>query len=61
MTRPAKITFGELRSMGLTGVLIYRAADGWDDDVRLSDIEPELRLQRLRQAGCGCEAEFREP
>jgi hypothetical protein len=48
--RPVKITFGEMREMGIRTVLIYCAdyrcthnvtvhADGWPDDVRLSDIE----------------------
>jgi hypothetical protein len=51
MTRPAKITFSELRDMGLHGVVVYCAdyhcshsiaisAERWGDDVRLSDIEP---------------------
>jgi hypothetical protein len=48
--RPQKITFGDMREMGVRGVLIYCAdyrcshsvalsADRWPDDVRLSDIE----------------------
>jgi hypothetical protein len=48
--RPQKITFGEMRSCGVQGVLIYCAdyrcshsvemmADRWQDDIRLSDIE----------------------
>ena len=51
--RPQKITFGEMRDMGVRGLLIYCAdyrcshsiaisADGWPDDVRLSDIEARL-------------------
>jgi hypothetical protein len=47
--RPQKITFGEMRDMGVRGVLIYCAdypcshsvglsADRWPDDLRLSDI-----------------------
>ena len=51
---PAKITFGEMRASGVRDVLIYCRdhlcshhvevrADGWPDDVRLSDIEPGLR------------------
>ncbi|WP_246790136.1 hypothetical protein [Bradyrhizobium sp. CCBAU 51765] len=57
--RPLKITFGEMREMGLSGVLVfcpdYRCshslrlpADRWADEVRLSDIEP-----RFVCAGCG--------
>jgi len=50
MQRPGKITVGEMRQSGVTGVLIYRAdhkcshivtasAEEWPDDIRLSDIE----------------------
>ena len=49
-TRPQKITFGQLREMGVRDVLIYcrdykcshsikMSADQWPDDVRLGDIE----------------------
>ena len=48
--RPTKITFGEMREMGVPGLLVYCAdyrcshsiainGDCWPDDVRLSDIE----------------------
>ena len=51
--RPQKITFAEMREMGVRGLLIYCAdyrcshsiaisADRWQDDVRLSDIEPRF-------------------
>ncbi|MDA9414070.1 hypothetical protein XH81_04215 [Bradyrhizobium sp. CCBAU 25360] len=54
--RPMKITFGEMRAMGLRGILVYchcghhvaLRADRWPDEVRLSDIEP-----RFVCAGCG--------
>jgi len=54
--RPLKITFGEMRGMGVRGVLVYchcghhveLEADRWADDVRLSDIEPKFVCQ-----GCG--------
>ena len=57
--RPQKITFSELRKMGLDGVLVYCAdyrcshsvtlpTDRWPDDVRLSDIDP-----RFVCGGCG--------
>ena len=50
MDRPTKITFREMRDMGVRGVVVYYAdykcshsqaisADGWADDVRLSHIE----------------------
>ncbi|MBR0797293.1 hypothetical protein JQ615_18045 [Bradyrhizobium jicamae] len=59
MTRHQKITFGEMREMGVRGVLVYCSdhrcshsialmADRWADNVRLSDIEP-----RLVCSGCG--------
>ena len=58
--RPQKITFAEMRDMGVRGLLIYCAdyrcshsiaisADRWPDDLRLSDIEM-IRLPTLRQA-----------
>jgi hypothetical protein len=58
MTCPQKITFGEMRESGVRDVLIYCrdhrcshsttiSADRWGDHVRLSDIEPGLRLHRL--------------
>ena len=57
-TTPQKITFGEMRESGVSDVLIYcsdrrcchsttMSADHWPDNVRLSDVEPGLRLQRL--------------
>ncbi|WP_247333773.1 MULTISPECIES: hypothetical protein [unclassified Bradyrhizobium] len=54
--RPMKITFGQMRSMGVRGVLVYchcghhvaLDADRWADEVRLSDIEPRFVCQ-----GCG--------
>ena len=52
-TYETKITFGEMRESGVRDVLIYcrdhrcshhveTNADGWADDVRLSDIEPNF-------------------
>ena len=51
--RPTKITFAEMREMGVRGLLIYCAdyrcshsiaisGDAWPDDLRLSDIEPRF-------------------
>jgi hypothetical protein len=48
--RQTKISFGDMRSSGVCGVLVYcadykcshftaMASDRWPDDVRLSDIE----------------------
>jgi hypothetical protein len=57
--RPQKITFAEMRDMGVRGLLVYCAdyrcshsiaisADPWPDDPRLSDIEP-----RFVRRACG--------
>jgi hypothetical protein len=54
--RPLKITFREMRAMGLRGVLVYchcghhvaLDAERWSDDVRLSEVEPLFVCQ-----GCG--------
>ena len=54
--RPLKITFGEMRRMGVRGVLVYchcghhtaLEADRWGDEVHLSDIEPRFICE-----GCG--------
>ncbi|UWU89356.1 hypothetical protein N2604_22900 [Bradyrhizobium sp. CB1015] len=54
--RQMKITFGQMRAMGLSRILVYChcghhvALDGasWPDEVRLSDIEPRFVCQ-----GCG--------
>nr|WP_247494533.1 hypothetical protein [Bradyrhizobium sp. 164] len=54
--RPLKITFGEMRAMGVRGVLVYchcghhvaLDADRWANEVRLSDIE-----RRFVCVGCG--------
>jgi hypothetical protein len=58
--RPQKIiTFGDMRDMGVRGVLVYCAdyhcshsvalsADRWPDEMRLSDVEP-----RFTRSACG--------
>jgi hypothetical protein len=54
--QPLKITFGEMREMGLCGILVYchcghhvaLNADRWSDGVRLSDLEPRFVCR-----GCG--------
>jgi hypothetical protein len=51
--RPQKITFAQMRTSGVRGVLVYCgdykcshsiavSADRWADDIRLSDIEPRF-------------------
>ena len=60
--RPQKITFGEMREMGVRGLLIYCAdyhcshslaisGDGWPDDVRLSDIEARFVCRACGKRG----------
>jgi hypothetical protein len=67
--RPQKITFGEMRSSGVRGVLIYCAdygcshliealADGWDDDMKLSDIEPRFVCTACGKRGADVRPNF---
>jgi hypothetical protein len=58
MKRPQKITLGEIREMGIRGLLVYCSdfecnveinADQWSDDVRLSDLEPLFTCQACGQ------------
>ena len=57
-----KITFGEMRASGVRDVLIYCRdhrcshhvevnADGWPDEVRLSDIEPKFTCSKCGKRG----------
>ena len=66
---PQKITFGEMRASGVRDVLIYCcdhrcshsttiSAEQWPDHVRLSDIEPDFHLHRLRQRGAELRPKF---
>ncbi len=59
---PTKITFGEMRASGVRDVLILLPrsslqpsrrgqADGWADDVRLSDIEDRFTCTRCGRKG----------
>jgi hypothetical protein len=60
--RQTKITFGEMRSSGVRGVLIYCAdykcshsiavdSNRWRDDVRLSDIENQFTCKACGRRG----------
>ena len=53
LASPQKITFAEMRESGARGLLVYCAdhrcshsiavsADGWPEEVQLSDIEPRF-------------------
>jgi hypothetical protein len=67
--RPQKITFAEMRSSGVRGLLIYCSdyrcshyiavtADQWDDDVRLSDIEPRFVCTACGKRGADVRPDF---
>jgi hypothetical protein len=69
MTYPQKITFGEMRESGVREILIYcrdyrcghhveTNADGWPDDVRLSDIESGFVCMRCGKRGAEVRAKF---
>jgi hypothetical protein len=64
-----KITSGEMRASGVRDVLIYcrdhrcshhveTNADGWADDVRLSDVEPHFRCTRSGKKGAEIRPNF---
>jgi len=66
---PQKITFGEMREMGVRGLLIYCAdyrcshsiainADAWPDDLRLSDIEPRFVCQACGKRDAAVRPDF---
>jgi hypothetical protein len=67
--RPQKITFADMRDMGVRGVLIYCAdyhcshsiallADRWPDDVRLSDIERRFICSACGKRGADVRPDF---
>jgi hypothetical protein len=69
MARMQKITFGEMRDMGVPGVLIYCSAykcshgtaisgNHWPDDVRLSDIEPLFTCMECGKKGADVRPNF---
>jgi hypothetical protein len=69
MTRPRKITFGEMRSSGVRGLLIYCtdfhcnhsiaiSADPWPDQERLSDLEPRFVCKACGKKGSDVRSDF---
>ena len=67
--RPQKITFAEMREMGVHGLLVYCAdyrcshsitisGDGWPDDVRLSDIEAGFVCTACGKRGADVRPDF---
>ena len=71
MSRPQKITFAEMRSMGLSRVLVYCAdykcarhivvdAAQWPNDMRLSDLEPRFVCKVCGHRGADVRPLFEE-
>ncbi|MEK9284733.1 hypothetical protein MTX25_34585 [Bradyrhizobium sp. ISRA432] len=67
--RPVKITLGQMRAMGVRGVLVYCAdctcghhvalsADRWSEDVRLSDLESRFICQACGRRGADIRPDF---
>lgn len=64
--RPVKITLGEMRDMGVRGVLVYcccghhvaLSADRWPDDLRLSDLEPRFVCTACGRRGATVRPDF---
>ncbi|WP_247480097.1 hypothetical protein [Bradyrhizobium sp. 144] len=67
--RQMKITFGEMREMGLRGVLVYchcghhvaLDADRWPDSMRLSDLEPRFVCQGCGSRGADVRPDYAPP
>ena len=68
--REQKITLGQMRQSGVTGLLIYCSdyrcsnhlkisANPWPDDVRLSDLEPRFICKACGTRGARCPTELR--
>jgi len=69
LTRPQKITIGEMRDAGVCGILIYCAdyhcshsiatsADPWPDHVRLSDLEGRFVCKVCGKRGADVRPDF---
>jgi hypothetical protein len=69
MERPQKITFAEMRSSGVRGLLVYCSdyrcshyiaisGDRWPDGVRLSDLEPRFICSACGQHGADVRPDF---
>lgn len=64
--RPVKITLGEMRDMGVRGILVYcccghhiaLSADHWPDDLRLSDLEPRFVCTACGRRGATVRPDF---
>jgi hypothetical protein len=69
INRPQKITFGEMRDMGVRGILVYCAdykcshsiainGDRWADDVRLSELKPKFICSACGKRGADVRPDF---
>lgn len=69
MQRPRKVTFGDMREMGVHDVLVYCAdyrcshslilnADRWPDELRLSDVEPRFVCKACGKRGADVRPDF---
>ena len=65
MNRPQKITFAEMRDMGVGGLLIYcsdckcsHSIAAWPDDIRLSDIEDRFTCSACGKCGADVRPDF---
>jgi hypothetical protein len=69
MDRPQKITFGEMREMGVRGVVVYCqdykcshsqaiSSDQWPDHIRLSDIEQQFVCKACGKRGADVRPDF---
>ncbi|WFU21142.1 hypothetical protein QA649_23800 [Bradyrhizobium sp. CB1717] len=68
--RPRKITFAEMREMGVRGIIVFCAdyrcghsialsADRWADDLRLSDIESRFICRSCGRRGADVRPDFK--
>jgi hypothetical protein len=69
LSRPLKITFAEMRSAGIRGLLVYCAdyrcshslainGDRWPDDARLSDLEARFVCKACGARGADVRPDF---
>jgi hypothetical protein len=69
LNRPQKITFAQMRSSGVRGLLVYCGdyrcshyiaigGDRWPDHVRLSDLEPKFVCSACGKRGADVRPDF---
>ena len=69
MSRQGKITFADMRDMGVRGLQIYcgdykcshstsLSGDSWADEVRLGDIEPRFTCSACGKKGADVRPDF---